>query len=73
MFSKIRASYRNAGIVLASSLPVLAMAQTDPFTDAMSDVTTKVTSYGGALVGLAAVAVVFFVAIKYVKKITKAA
>lgn len=73
MFSKIRTSYRNAGIVLASSLPMLAMAQTDPFMDAVDGVEAKVITYGPALVALAAISVAFFVAIKYVKKITRAA
>ncbi len=51
-----------------------AMAQsTDPFEVAVTEVTGKVETYGAALVGVAAVAVVFFVAIKYVKKISKAA
>lgn len=51
-----------------------AMAQsTDPFDAAVTEVTTKVGTYGAALVGVAAAAVVFFVAIKYVKKISRAA
>jgi len=60
-----------AGLAMSSAL---AMAQTtDPFDTAITTLTAKVTSYGGALVGLAAVGVAFFVAIKYVKKITRAA
>jgi hypothetical protein len=51
---------------------VYAQAATDPFDTALATVTTKVTSYAGALVGLAAVAVVFMVAVKYVKKLPKA-
>lgn len=65
-------SGRVAMAALLSS-PVLAFAQaTDPFDTALTTATTKVTSYAGALVGLAAVAVVFMIAIKYVKKIPKA-
>lgn len=65
---------RSLAIVAAGALPVLSFAQSvDPFADAVSDITTKVTSYGGALVGLSAVGVVFWVAIKYVKKIRGAA
>jgi hypothetical protein len=57
------------GVVGAQS----AMAQAaDPFDAAVATATTKVTSYAGALVGLAAVAVVFMIAIKYVKRIPKA-
>jgi len=53
---------------------VAAFAQAgDPFTTALADVTTKVGTYAGALVGLAAVGVGFMVAIKYVKKIRGAA
>jgi hypothetical protein len=65
----IRNHLRNLGILAASSLPVLAFAQGDPFTTAMTDATTKVGTYGAALVGLAAAGVVFGVAIKYVKRI----
>lgn len=74
MFKKIAAGYRNLGIALATSLPVLAFAQsTDPFDTAMTTVTGKVEDYAAALVGLAAVGVVFMIAIKYVKKIRGAA
>lgn len=70
--------YREAGIKTAvafgSLLPMLASAAegADPFDTAMTTATAKVTSYAGALVGLAAVAVVFMIAIKYVKRIPKA-
>lgn len=64
---------RTALVAIASLGPVLASAQAvDPFDTALTTATTKVTSYAGALVGLAAVAVVFMIAIKYVKKIPKA-
>jgi len=71
--NRISTGYRNFCIALATAVPVLAFAQADPFAQAISEIETKVTTYGTSLVGLAAVAVVFFVAIKYVKKITKAA
>lgn len=64
---------RHLLLIAATSAPVLALAQTDPFTDAVTEATTKVTAYAGALVGLAAVAVVFMIAVKYVKKIKGAA
>lgn len=60
-------------IALAALATASLSAHADPFTDAMTDITAKVTEYGGALVGLAAVGVVFMVAIKYVKKIRGAA
>jgi hypothetical protein len=61
--------------VAVMTLPVAMAANAqvaDPFDTAVSNVTTKVTTYGGALVGVAAAAVVFMVAIKYVKKIPRA-
>lgn len=59
-----------AGLAVASAM---SFAQAvDPFDTAMTTATTKVTSYAGALVGLSAVAVVFLIAIKYVKRIPKA-
>lgn len=61
-------------VALATVAPVAAFAQaTDPFNDALTEITTNVTTYGGALVGLAAVGVVFMIAIKYVKKLRSAA
>ncbi len=79
MFEKTRAVAQKYGskvsaAILAASCSVAAMAQTtDPFDAAIATLTTKVTTYGGALVGLAAVGVGFFVAMKYVKKIPRAA
>lgn len=65
---------RSIAVISAGALPALSFAQAaDPFMDAVADMTTKVNTYGGALVGLAAVGVVFWVAIKYVKKIRGAA
>lgn len=72
-FRRLRAAaaskYAAASVAL---LPVLAHAQADPFTDAMTQATTKVNTYAAALVGLGAVAVVFMIALKYVKKIPRA-
>jgi len=68
---------RNLGIVLATSAPVLAMAQgtvvADPFSTAITEATTKVGLYAAALVGLSAVAVIFMITMKYVKRIPRAA
>lgn len=66
--------YLRAGAVVGSAaLALPAMAQTtDPFDTALDTATTKVGSYAAALVSLAAVAVVFMIAIKYVKKIPRA-
>lgn len=59
--------------VLSTVGAVAAHAQAaDPFSNAVTDISTKVGTYGTALVGLAAVGVVFMVGIKYVKKITRA-
>jgi hypothetical protein len=74
LLQKLQTRYRNACIGVACFAPVLAMATpTDPFDGAITTLTTRVTSYGGALVGLAVVGVGFMVAIKYVKKIRGAA
>lgn len=67
-----RAKLAVTGLVL--SAPVLALAQsTDPFDTALASATTAVGGYAAALVGLSAVAVVFMIAMKYVKKIRGAA
>ena len=59
--------------VLALPAAMAANAESaDPFDTAVATVTTKVGTYGAALVGVAAAAVVFMVAIKYVKKIPRA-
>ena len=79
MFSKTRAVAQKYGskittAALLASASVAAMAQeTDPFAAAIAALTTKVTTYGGSLVVLSAVGVGFFVAMKYVKKIPRAA
>jgi hypothetical protein len=74
---KVRSMIRDlplrAAVALTTMAPVLAMAQaTDPFDTAVTNITAKVQSYGAALVTLAAVSVVFFLGIKYVKKLPKA-
>jgi len=68
-------SGRSVAIALIGAAPVLSFAQgvADPFDTALSTITTKVNSYGAALVGLAAVGVLFVVAMKYVKKLPRAA
>lgn len=60
-----------AGVAMSLALPAFAQS-TDPFDLAMTEIKAKVATYGGALVGLAAVGVVFVVAIKYVKRIPRA-
>lgn len=72
MFSKI--NFRRSAVALVVSSPVLAFAQaSDPFATAVGDLTTKITTWGAALAGLAAVGVGFMVAVKYIKKIRGAA
>jgi len=63
-----------ASVVAVAAVPslVLAQAAADPFTAAMTQATTKVGEYAAALVVLGAVAVVFMIALKYVKKIPRA-
>lgn len=66
--------YTKASVLVVSFLPVLASAQAvDPFDTALTAATTKVGAYAAALVGLSAVAVVFMIAMKYVKRIPRAA
>jgi hypothetical protein len=66
--------YLRAGVAFGGVLASAgAFAQSsDPFETALSTATEKVGTYAGALVGLSAVAVVFMLAIKYIKKIPKA-
>lgn len=74
MFSKLQSKYRNLCIGVVAALPLVASATpADPFTTAMATATERVEDYAAALVGLAAVGVVFMIAIKYVKKIRGAA
>jgi hypothetical protein len=65
--------YLRAGVAAATLIPALAFATpTDPFDTALASATTKVGDYAAALVGLSAVAVVFMIAMKYVKKLPRA-
>lgn len=61
-----------AGVATLSA-SALAMAQDAAFTTAVADISADIAAYGAALVGVAAIAVVFLVAGKYVKKITRMA
>lgn len=61
------------GTMLLLSAAASQAQEVDPFTDALNAMKLKVATYGGSLVGLAAVGVAFFVAMKYVKKIPRAA
>lgn len=72
----IAKNYGREVAVVASSiaLSTLAMAQAvDPFDTAIASATSKVGAYAAALVGLSAVAVIFMIAMKYVKRIPRAA
>lgn len=73
-YSKAAGAYRSAGIVVGSAIlaPAAFAQAVDPFTTAMTEATTKVGTYAAALVGLSAVAVVFMIAMKYVKRIPRA-
>lgn len=66
---------KRSAVVLVPLLPVAAMAQdaSAAFNSAISEVGGNVASYGGALVGVAAIGVAFMVGIKYIKKIRGAA
>lgn len=75
MFQNLATRGRNLSIAvfvpLMAAAPAFAQS-TDPFDTALATATTKVGSYAAALVGLSAVAVVFMIAIKYVKRIPRA-
>jgi len=64
---------KQAAVSAVLLAPFAAFAQTDPVTAAVTDATTKVTTYATALVGIAAVGVGFMIGIKYIKKIVRAA
>lgn len=65
--------YLKAGTAVVAALPVLAIAApADPFDTVLATATDKVEGYAGALVVFAGVAVVFMLAIKYIKKIPRA-
>lgn len=64
-----------AGLV-ALAAPVLSFAQaatTTAFTSAVTSVGGDIATFGGALIGVAAIGVGFAVGMKYVKKIRGAA
>jgi type IV secretory pathway VirB2 component (pilin) len=63
----------SAAVLTLATLPAFSFAQTDPFTTAVTTISDKIETYGAALVGVAAVGVVFMVAMKYVKKLPRAA
>ena len=69
-FQKIR---NRSGVALVTMGASAAALADDPFTAAVTDASTKVGTYGAALVGVAAAGVAFAIAIKYVKKISRAA
>lgn len=63
-----------AAVSAAALVPAVSFAQAaDPFDTALATIKDKVGLYAAALVGVAAVSVVFMVAVKYVKKLPKAA
>lgn len=68
---------KKLGLVAVPSLSLLAgaaqAAVPAEFTTAITDATGDVATMAGALVAVAAVAVAFMLAIKFIKKITKAA
>lgn len=69
----LRHRARSLAVAVVASAPVLAFAQgTDPFDTALTAATTAVGEYAAALVGLSAVAVIFMIAMKYVKKLPRA-
>lgn len=67
-----KAKFAALGALAMSAGSAFAQAA-DPFSSAVTTITDKINTYGAALVGIAAVGVVFWVGIKYVKKISGAA
>lgn len=61
------------GAAVLAPLAHAAGEATTAFTTAVTGVSADVATYGGALVGVAAIGVAFMVGIKYVKKIRGAA
>lgn len=72
MFQRLQDKVLAASVLVAASVPAFAQSASDPFDTALAEATTKVGGYAAALVGLSAVAVVFMIAMKYVKKIPRA-
>jgi uncharacterized protein YraI len=64
---------RLAAIAAAVMASQAHAAADTAFTAAVTSTTTDIGTYGAALVGVAAVGVGFMIAIKYVKKISRAA
>jgi len=74
MSKKIKFARLAAFSAAAVGLGSNAFAAADAaFTSAVTTVTADVATYGGALVGVAAVGVGFMIAMKYIKKIRSAA
>lgn len=72
MFQKLREKAHQIALVASvAAFSVAAHANTDPFMTAVSEVKTKIGEYGAALVGVAAVGILFSLAIKYIKKIVR--
>jgi hypothetical protein len=72
MFAKSRAKLALVPLALFTAFAAHAGGAVDPFTTALTSATAKVGEYASALVGLSAVAVVFMIAMKYVKRIPRA-
>ncbi len=70
-------AYAKAGVgamvMIASAAAIAQTAGADPFDAALATATTKVGAYAAGLVTLSAVAVVFIIGMKYVKRIPRAA
>lgn len=66
-------STKSLAVGVALAAPMASFAAGDPFTDATTVIKDKIALYGADLVVVAAAGVVFMVAIKYVKKIPRAA
>ena len=74
MLQFLKNAYREVGIgaSLLASAGIASAQAVDPFDTALTTVTEKTGEYAAALVGVSAVAVVFMVAMKYVKKLPRA-
>lgn len=76
MFQQLRSKASDVALKVGTALALVGAGSSafavDPFTDAMTSATTSVGTYAAALVTLAAVAVVFMIGMKYVKKIVRA-
>lgn len=70
--SRVRAVSIAAVVPLLAAAPAFAQAVGDPFQTAVTDITAKIGVYGAALAGIAAAAVVFRLAVKYIKRLPSA-